>query len=992
MLSLTILMFNLCCYSTAVGQNTTHNVSYFKAKPASQKSHLVKNRSLSEFTFSFDELNRKKNIELINNKVEAIAAADDEELSLFDEKLFMDLDSVQQQQQTGRQRMMNKAHGQLDNVYYIDFELNVNELTNFEPKSGHVELDLNLMFKWWPKQKPHPTPGAASPPPTPVKPHQPLIPNYFPSILLRNTKNNKILNYFIKNQLHTVNNAELVVEEIEPPMPASEVILNKLDKFKRTNSVIQAGANRSSAVFATKTTRQFIRYYSCLEQNVTVKFRCKSDWPGNQHNRRNNSTGDDVFDDETDDEESESNLDQSRFPFDSHICEIDLDLLPTQLSTIRSASNATTVKKPIFLFSWNRINNKNNPNRLFRQQRALSDEPQSAAELYPNEQFVDFYKLAKLVNMPNNYSLIAREWLLKKLVIFYKNSSLPDVQPSGDVDDIRLLDQIMLLNQNSTSTTGRQQPLFTPASLSLKFFIYRKREPQVYIFLLPLVLFTLVTFLIFFLPTSNTSEKTLISFLNFISLLAYNLYLFKLIIYVYEFERLPLILQYSNCLMLIQLGVLAYTCLVKSIYHSGFLTFSSSKYDSFFNLADESYRQILFMNNSHNVSNAEGQLPDLSDLFTDNNNLNNGGNMPGAEIYHGLERRMSHHSSVKIKVPVIKLDDYATVQHQTHDDLEQMNGISQIAHDDNYVTYTHIESSLTSAPVPSKCPQCGEVTAAGEVNSGSGICSNGYEHESNKMITIRNDLFSAQQQQQQQHCLSSSSGNSNKLISSELISRSNSNKLAKYLRLGSKCCSGQNAGPTAGKQSPPLIVQAPTGYLSPSPICEHVREKDNTIKNMPKITSSSAVTHQVMPMESSTSHLNRIKQPGLKQTESLPAAFGKCAAHKCAPINQRVNFTNVNNNNNNNKPAHSEKNNKIELMNKLMGNTSFEITKLNLNVQKLIKIEEIYVKEKLQKEDWQRKARICDGICCLFVFFLLVVCSIFIFIILPSVKTASLVD
>jgi len=61
---------------------------------------------------------------------------------------------------------------------------------------------------------------------------------------------------------------------------------------------------------------------------------------------------------------------------------------------------------------------------------------------------------------------------------------------------------------------------------------------------------------------------------------------------------MPLILQYSNCLMVIQLGVLAYTCLVKSVYHYGFLTFNASSFSS---LAEDMFKQMFFMNQDHFV-------------------------------------------------------------------------------------------------------------------------------------------------------------------------------------------------------------------------------------------------------------------------------------------------------------------------------------------------------------------------------------------------------
>jgi hypothetical protein len=71
----------------------------------------------------------------------------------------------------------------------------------------------------------------------------------------------------------------------------------------------------------------------------------------------------------------------------------------------------------------------------------------------------------------------------------------------------------------------------------------------------------------------------------------------------YDLGRLPMILQYSNCLMVTQVGVLAYTCLVKAIYLNGFLT---SSY--FLSSIDDTYKQILFSNQQESFSNNEIDL------------------------------------------------------------------------------------------------------------------------------------------------------------------------------------------------------------------------------------------------------------------------------------------------------------------------------------------------------------------------------------------------
>jgi hypothetical protein len=70
----------------------------------------------------------------------------------------------------------------------------------------------------------------------------------------------------------------------------------------------------------------------------------------------------------------------------------------------------------------------------------------------------------------------------------------------------------------------------------------------------------------------------------------------------------------------------------------------------------------------------------------------------------------------------------------------------------------------------------------------------------------------------------------------------------------------------------------------------------------------------------------------------------------------------------------------------------YPVYALNTHLTQLVKFEELHLREKLIKEEWKRKARFCDGICCLFIFFILVTCSICIFAVLPTVKINSMVD
>jgi len=66
-------------------------------------------------------------------------------------------------------------------------------------------------------------------------------------------------------------------------------------------------------------------------------------------------------------------------------------------------------------------------------------------------------------------------------------------------------------------------------------------------------------------------------------------------------------------------------------------------------------------------------------------------------------------------------------------------------------------------------------------------------------------------------------------------------------------------------------------------------------------------------------------------------------------------------------------------------NSIMEMSKLNLNVKKLVKMEELNLKERLLRSEWERKTRFCDVICFFLAFILLAICSILIYCIFPSV-------
>lgn len=201
-------------------------------------------------------------------------------------------------------------------------------------------------------------------------------------------------------------------------------------------------------------------------------------------------------------------LDTSRFPFDKYTCQqnLYLDLVPIGHRKSGHFSNySPSQSKPRFSVV----------NRLD----------------------FDDQNFNKLVVQPGDNTLITRDWILKRLRMTYLNTS-----------------------QGTNDYSSRIQ---------LTLDINRRVELHVFILIVPLGFFTCLTFLVFLLPTSNTSEKTMLTFINFICLLLFNIYLFKLVMYTYKFVHVPQILQYSNCLMVMQLVVFVYICLAKSIYHYG---------------------------------------------------------------------------------------------------------------------------------------------------------------------------------------------------------------------------------------------------------------------------------------------------------------------------------------------------------------------------------------------------------------------------------------
>ena len=527
------------------------NVKYFSTVVQGPRIHSAKN---STYFYIIGNNSRQE-----NDKIYQV----DAEKSVFKRKDSVISKKGSNSPPNNQQEQLKLVDTPFKNVY-IDFELVISDFVSFEPKTGMAEFDAKLKFKWW-----HASKGAIM--------NSGEIDD--DSLNTKNLKFSPTLKFAddpsvaltVKNQMYSFNNVETYFERKKE---TQQSLLAKFEKFKANNNQAVAAAllGHTNDVYMSTSYKnvslnkkiimtRVSKHYSCLEQNVTLKFKCH-----------------------TDEDNDDSSLDTSHFPFDSHACELNFEIDAALLANSESPRAFT----PSFVFA-----------------SLVPDQPN---RIEIDNSMFDFYSYNKLVKSVSNYSWISREWLLKKITVFYANlthsgpssSFLASTNSSLVVDPDEKLDQYLISRKDFTNATAasfasdeyfRINTALPP--LSVKFYIFRRREPQVYVFVLPLVLFTLVTFLIFFLPTSNTSEKTLIAFLNFACLLGFNLYLFKLVIYTYDFMRIPLLLQYSNCLMVIQLGVLAYTCLVKSVYHYGFLTFNAG---SFTSLAEDAFRQMFFIN------------------------------------------------------------------------------------------------------------------------------------------------------------------------------------------------------------------------------------------------------------------------------------------------------------------------------------------------------------------------------------------------------------
>jgi len=402
-------------------------------------------------------------------------------------------------------------------------------------------------------------------------------------------------------------------------------------------------------------------------------------------------------------------------------------------------------------------------------------------------------------------------------------------------------------------------------------------------------------------------------------------------------------------------------------------------------------------------------------------------------------------------VAFLKLDDSGSVDLEGgNSGMKLLKNISKLNENSNpYQGYNNIESNspaaaaAATASTSSRCvcnametdaDCCNELseielgqilncngdinTGTSSTNDGNGFCKN--DPEKNKLIAIKSDFMGNINTNKYEH-------HQNQIIPNKRQNETKGNCRNVHLANGNWmltkfCCGAGNE-----QQSSPKCCnngEKPAVY-SPSPICEHVRSVDTHKRHknsnfcdnrniqqkcsMSSCASSNSTTRQLLaPPKFSltqdcydyTSHLARVKDP------------------RVCHLNCLKDETNNNTSERNFSPTLKQQNklsclpmikndflqsqlyyqlqqqncmNQIELRNASLTSGN-QMSKLNLNMQKLIKIEELFVREKILRDEWKRKARLCDGICCLFVFFLLAICSSFIFVILPTVKTYSLMD
>ncbi len=175
------------------------------------------------------------------------------------------------------------------------------------------------------------------------------------------------------------------------------------------------------------------------------------------------------------------------------------------------------------------------------------------------------------VNVENNVKTASNDWVFKKLAVSAWNST----------------------------------PETNMLRIQLKFAINRQYESYIYILILPLGIFTCLVFVVFWLPTTDSGEKTFLTLINFVCLLVFNYLLFNLTMSTMGFAHIPQLLQYSSCLIFVNCIVFVYICLAKSVYHYGLFNLNT-KYVSSAKSAKNTY--VRSQNDYERIDEDEQQL------------------------------------------------------------------------------------------------------------------------------------------------------------------------------------------------------------------------------------------------------------------------------------------------------------------------------------------------------------------------------------------------
>jgi hypothetical protein len=266
-------------------------------------------------------------------------------------------------------------------ICLIDFEVIVQDFVDFKPKEGKITLDVTFKFKWSPMISTQNTIKASNQSSRSSSNLNKKIdfvqkfnstPNrksfFYPKFKYKTAKSSDEI--IITNEIHNTN----LQSEYSKITQSFNSYLNENDEREDYDSISDSNSRSN-------TQQQQNDFYSYLEQNATLNFECQM--------KNEDAIG--------------RTLDTSKFPFDTHECQFDIELMPLVM--------------PILI----KVKNETKDNNITTARDKLISPP--SITLYAFSKFNQLFNFNKLVTKPNNSSWIAREWLLKKVVLLYQNST-----------------------------------------------------------------------------------------------------------------------------------------------------------------------------------------------------------------------------------------------------------------------------------------------------------------------------------------------------------------------------------------------------------------------------------------------------------------------------------------------------------------------------------------------------------------------------------------